>query len=50
MRFIKANKSWFIDLCEDEMKPMPWAFENAAVITVRLKGLPAHWKIGESRG
>lgn len=45
MRFIKASKSLFIDLCEDEIKPMPWAFENTAVITIRLRGLPAHWRI-----
>lgn len=49
MRF-RSRKNLFIGWCEDEIKPMLWAFENTVAVTLRIRSLPVCWKIREHRG
>lgn len=49
MRF-RSSKDLIIGQCEDEIKPMLWAFENTVAVTLRIRSLPVRWKIGEHRG
>lgn len=49
MRF-RSSKNLFIGQCEDEIKPVLWAFETTVAVTLRIRTLPVCWKISEHRG